>query len=310
MKILICLVSLLALSISAPLWAKMEYLDKNTPPGSIPPPPNLRQHPVIKGQERSFGKIGGQEDTATAGSSEATMKDFRNIYMEKGKPRIAIFLNRVLSDEVREWKTSVRHIESGDKKVYYNTEKEGKGGQIEKTSYEGPQASYTQQHIENDGSRPNPGEEFFWAFENGFMGPFLKSGAKLVDRATIMRLAAAADKDQGSVRDLIVVKKVEMDALINNADIFVEILVTRAPNAPGGYLMKSIAKEVRTGRIIGTANNKAEHDNAAGLAKKAIATETGYELIDSPDAVDVEKSSQTLAINLMDSFVNMWRLDK
>ena len=131
-------------------------------------------------------------------------------------PRIAIFLNRELSDEVRDWAMD-------DGWVYY-AETTGKGG------WRGER--YYVKRVDESGARPSPREYWMWGFEDAFMQPFMEAGANLVDRATILRLTAAKEQaKQGTLRPL-APKEIETDALVGYADLFIEVLITTDPSRP------------------------------------------------------------------------------
>lgn len=263
------------LIMAAPVWAEEFALD----------------HTITR-------EAGAGRQTESAG----TIKKFAAAYKSRNNPKIAIFLNRTLSDDVREWKTGYRGVVAGSGSVTTSSETQLR---YREETVKGPVAVSLQQENGVKEARDNTSESYLWEFEAGFMQPFLSAQANLVDRATILRLVSK-DSDQGLANDLIETKKNEMNALLNHADIFIELLITRSPSAPTGYEFKAVAKEVKTGRILALATSLS-WDNAGEAPKKVITTETGYKIIDDPKMPKVQHVSKDMAIDLMNGLVTGWK---
>ena len=241
-------------------------------------------------------------DTAAPAKSESagTIRRFSDSYRRHQTPRVAIFLNRSLSDDVREWKTDQRAVVTGQGSV--STATETRFGRHEET-VKGPMAAYQQQNNAVEEARDNTGETYHWEFESGFMQPFLSAGVNLVDRATILRLMSKT-ADQGA-DGLIETKKNEMNALLSYADVFIELLITRQPSAPTGYEFRAIAKEIKTGRVVGMATSL-NWDSAKERPKKVITTSKGYKVVDDWKAPKVQNIAGDMAIDLMNSIMTGW----
>lgn len=295
----------------------VRYVETETPPGQIPPPPPAPTEPaappeqsstaprVQDQQGRKFVSERGAmraETTHELRTSElcaGTIARFRAAYGAKKRPRIAVFLNRRLSDAVREWLTDSRLVLAGG----YSKEETVAGQQARQAEVVGGISVYSQRHA-GGRIRPRPNEHWMWAFEDGFIQPFLQAGARIVDRATIMRLAASSRR-QGSAYAPVAVKKVEMDALKGYADIFVEILISRSPSSLYGYEFKATAKEVNTGIIV--ANVTSLHWRPENRIRRQVyATSHGYEIVDSIRIPPVEDIASDLAIDLMRALANSW----
>jgi hypothetical protein len=243
--------------------------------------------PMVQMPERNFEPFADPEaDTRVVD----ILADFRTDYRAKNKPRLAIFLNRNLSDEIREWKTESRDITSGT----------GSRGEWLGESSAGETAHYTQQHVELEKAGSNVSKGGIWAFEDGFLQPFLETGSTVLDRATIMRLTALSH-GQGDAYNPITVKRVEMEALKGNADIFIEVLILQSSGAPWGYEFKAVAKMVQTGQIVASTNSR-NWDLSSNEGQTG-----GYFVKRSngavPDAYDL---SRELALHLMESFMMFW----
>ena len=297
----------------------VRYLETETPPGQVPAPPPAPIAPIAPPQQSSYvapaqgqqgpefvGDASGMRaettrEAYTSDLSAGTMARFRAVYGAKKDRRIAVLLNRQLSDEVREWVTDSRLVLAGG----YSKTMTVSGEKTEQTDVTAGISGYSQQHTDT-GARPSPNERWMWAFEDGFIQPFLQSGAKMVDRATIVRLAAASSGQQSSAYAPMSVKKVEMDALKGYADIFVEILISRSPSSLYGYEFKASAKEVNTGIIIANVTSLRWRPED-GKRREIYATSQGYEVVDSVRIPPVEDIASDLSIDLMNALASAWR---
>jgi len=299
---------------------KVVYMETDTPPGQVPPPPPPPppppSQPAPPPEQQSYepgmeasrpGDVASFERSRMAPEdapprhelSAGTMERWRELYNKKEKPRIAVFLNRELSDEVREWVTDSRAVISAEARKTRT-----KDGSKTETDASGGVSAYSQTHDEQLG-RVAPRERWMWAFEDGFLEPFLSSGTRMVDRATIMRLTASASGNQGSAYSPMTVKKVEMDALKKHADLFVEILVTRSPSSLYGYEFKAVAKEVKTG-IISANVTSLRWRPEERRRTDVMATSQGYEIVETVEIPPVHEISTDLALDLMNAFIRNW----
>lgn len=306
--------------------AGQKYVEQPTPPGQVAPPvapvPAQAYRPAAPAQPYRPSSDGGGVALAGTGAgaegevtplmSEAVVDTFAGAYRRTGSPRMAVLLNRALSDEVREWRTAERGVLSVSGDVTERVETPTAAGtETRTTTFQGPGgvSAYKQRHVEDRGRRAPADEGWMWAFEDGFLGAFLDAGARMVDRATIMRLAAADSGRQGSAHDPIAVKKIEMDALRGKADLFIEILIRRAPGSKLGYDFKASAKEVETGLILGNVSTRGWDYGPKQPRQKVIATDTGYEFVDETDdgeLPDVGVVSRDVALALMQSLARTW----
>jgi len=148
-------------------------------------------------------------------------------YQRAGSPRIAVLLNRELSDSVLEWSVERGMVISPL-------------GRIREFGLV--------QRIPLQGAREQRSEGWMWAFEDALFAPCLEAGVRLVDRATILRLAANASGADRDLADTSSQRAVEMDALRGHADYLVEALV----QADGGMDPTLLARviEVSSGQIM------------------------------------------------------------
>lgn len=295
------------------------YIEKPTPIAAIPAPPQIQPPQVQEIQRTAPGDpLSGSglyngpmtldknmtRDGASAsagGAASGTIMRFKDAYVQAKKPRIAIFLNRTLSDDVREWNTELRVAVSGDGAI--SKTRETLAGRTEETVKGNVAvAGQTALNPGATGGRISPKESYMWPFEDGFMQQFLRGGAVLVDRAAILRLTS---RETSQKFDAIEAKKIEMNALLNYADIFIELLITRSPSAPSGYEFRATAKEVQTGRILANATSL-NWDADQARPKKVITTSAGYEIVDDSSFPKVQVLSRDLALDLMNMLTAAW----
>ncbi len=226
------------------------YLEQETPPGQVEPIPvrplssGPRTTSLLDGAaiERERVPRGGfqqaqdnQRDPLGAFLSRQSRVGFENAYRKNRSPKIAIFNNRELSQDILDWKENHRVVLAG---------KDKKQGDRLLVIAEGST------RFGDKGSRFSTSSDWKWRFENRLTEGFLSSGVKLVDRATIMRLVAADVDDAKDSSGLLSVKKIEMDALKDYADIFIEILAMPSKRPELEYELRASAKKVKTGEIL------------------------------------------------------------
>lgn len=291
----------------APIFGCTKYMDRPTPAGAIPPAASVSS-PVAQEMKRSFetntenNKVALNAETGNFINS-TSIRQFPDVYKSNGEPRIAILLNRSLSDEVREWRTDSRIVISGQGTISDRLETERT---YRENKLEGPITISKQEEIEVGGGRTNPDENYVWSFEDAFMRPFLMAGAKLVDRTAIMRIEAAARNQNKNDFDPVSPKTIEIEALSDKADIFLEIMISKFPSASTGYEFKAIAKELKTGRILATSTSL-NWEGEGSAKKKAVATSSGYEFREEKEFPNIKDVSRKLALDMMESLLRIWK---
>lgn len=286
------------------------YLERETPPGRVPPPPPQTVQPTKgtdAGEQRSeAAQSDEREPTADAQPQgdpvQMTMDRFTKAYSAKGNPRIAVFLNRELSDDVREWQSEARAVIAMEAQAT-TQRSDGQGKATDDQKAQGAVAGYIERPVEAGDRKLDAAEGWKWAFEDGFIQPFLRAKTRIVDRATIMRLAAAKAKP-GAVAP-VGVKQVEMDALKDSADVFVEVLISRSPASPYGYEFKATAKEVNTGIVLANVTSLGWNQRQL-RGRTVIATSDGYKIKDSIAIPQVQEVAAHLGTDLMGDLAQTW----
>lgn len=235
---------------------------------------------------------------ARAGARAAASGRFASAYARAGSPRIAVFVNRELSDEVREFQP-IAGVQSAVSVTHT-----GKDGRAEHLDGVAQHQSFIA--VSNDGQRSPRAEDWLWEFEHGFESPFLAARAKLVDRATIVRLAANGESRNSVEYASLSPKRVETSALIGHADLFVEVLVTDSPRSPTGFRFKATVKEVRTGRILASLVSDDGGASENPKASRVVATASGYSIVEDTEAVEIDGIARGLATQVMAELAQAW----
>lgn len=256
---------------------RLVHVEEDTPPGSVPPPtlgtPSAQPAvpPTVPGPK---GQSVSATERASDGQEEKAkiVAAFRQAYVDRGEPRLLLFVNRDLSCEVKEWREP------------------------------GPGANGAGEQAAANGSADvPPGKKWIWDFEAGFVRTFLRALANVVDYATVLRLEADG-------RDLSVplnVKNLEIPAMKKYADVHIEILVTADAASPVGYVFKSSAKEAGTGRILAVSTLTSPGDFEPGESKSVSVDAQGYR-VGPGQLPSVAQASESLAIHMMSSLARIW----
>jgi hypothetical protein len=196
----------------------------------------------------------------TVAASGATIARFRTAYEARRRPRMIVFWNRVLNDQVATDRRADLRI----------TDHSTFGARTTRDPSVDPNAGPSASEQQGGKSRsielsigertaaplPRPGlaESQDWGVESAFVEAFLEAEAHLVDRNAAMRLTAASHKhEEGAERrgppDT---QEIETAALLEKSDLLMEVLQTPDPAGPLGFRFRVNVKETRTGRIIGS----------------------------------------------------------
>lgn len=280
----------------------VRYLEEETPSGTVPPPPASLSRGFQAGppqEVRPKAAAAEQEALAASEAVASVIQRFSKSYAAEGSPRIALFLNRSLSDDVREWHSDSRlSVTAEQTRARAQAETKTK-----KTVVVGGKAISIEQPADS-GSRPSPDEKWMWAFEDGFLKPFLDAKAKVIDRATILRLVAAKEGRKTDAASM-APKSIEMKALSDAADMFVEVLVSRSPDSLYGYEFKASAKEVKTGQVVANVTSmRWRPENQRTRVVRAGPTD--YEVIEGIRMPSADEVALNLAIDLMDALCRAW----
>jgi len=273
-------------------------LEQQTPAGAVPPLGGSALAPALAEEQEYIVEPGGLFDQAAA---IAAVERFRTAYRQGGAPRMAIYFNRELSDEVREWvpgdhhKLTTAHSQSAS----FNSLQTGPvSAQGSASATVESQSRYA---IGDTGKRPDMRESWHWQFEEAITAALLDGGANVVDRAVIFRQMARQAPQTAGLDGSMSTTLNEISALDKYADVLIEMKVTRSAT-DFGYDFRAVAKRVQTGQIIGTAfvnGDQVQHHGGA------LASASGYAL--RPNTyLTLEQVSRELTLKLMQSLSSQW----
>jgi len=299
------------------------YLEQETAPGSVPtgsvptasvarptapPAPQAPKRPAP-----AVGVVRPAEQVVESGGvalppekAVEIRRRFAEAYAAKDSPRMAVYLNRGLSDEVRQWVIANWRISSGESSHALDIVQTGAATAVrERDAATEAGRSANAVHAGLGGADIPVTDRWIWTFEDGFRGPF-ESVGKVIDRALIMRNVAAASGLQGEVTAPISVKQTEMEALGKYADILIEVRMARDDI---GAVARAEAKEVATGVSLGRVTTATWGDlNRTVTSTRTVATESGYrdvvETVSVPPTL--EDIAKRLALELMDKLAAKW----
>lgn len=254
----------LAASLLLPAMASAQTVGGKVPPYKAPEkaaPPN-----------RDGKDTGLSIDTSVRSDpfkqQDDLVRQFAASYDKGGRPRLAFYWNRQLTDTLAQWYSDSRTITTG--KTANSTE----GDLTLKQSGSTQNTVETQRRTGADYTRKQPAETWEWEFQDGFLSPFLQANAIMVDRTAIMRIMGAGAEE-------IEPRTVEIMALQGMADLLVEVLVADSAKSNTGYELRARILDVKTGRILAMVNSR-------GLKEwqrkdQAVATKNGFDLPDEDD---------------------------
>ena len=224
--------------------------------------------------------------------SSAVESRFKSLYAKQGKPRLAFFWNREFTDLLTQW-FGIERVAITDSTEFNITGKRKTTVSVESTT--GIEKQYRRTDVRKKGPR---GAEA-WKFESGFLKPFLSSGAKIIDRAAIMRLKAAA---MGSKRTQDI-QYIETTALLGYADLLVEILFEETGDGP---VFKMTVKTVNSGQLLtqlATLGRKDKDPKAPEVAY--VPTASGFQPVMKTAKIKKKKPKE-LGMELMEAMIAAW----
>jgi hypothetical protein len=230
---------------------------------------------------------------------------------------MVVFFNRILSEEVREWrsgrevssKTST-HVSSGvsassasGAAVGGEGWVAGEGSQAGAATASGRSDSTREKHTENvtkaPGERAGPGEEWMWALEEGVDEALLAARVRIVDRRTILRLTAAKEGVRTEIPTL------ETAAVRDLADVLAELTVHADAASPLGYTFRVVAKSTKTGEILASESVRRLSPAALKKHRKVTTGPNGYVI--TPDTFPaVKEVAGEVAASLLAALERHW----
>ena len=283
-------------------------------PAYDPPPPAAP--PERDGQVMTKVKKEGGAAAGAFAEQGATVANFSNAYARNGRPRLALYWNKQLSEALSDWYSDVRVVNSSQNNSSMS-------GDFNLNQSGNSQNTLEVQRRTQDSRRGAVTESFEWEFQEAFLAPFLEAGATIVDRGAMMRFAAADQPSSGE-------KTIEVRGLQGKADYLLEVLVSPNWQSSTGYELRTRILDVKTGAIVAMVNSKNlkewnpekqiqatdkgfvnpnddDDDESFGPQgeDKYRATGTGFERKRKPPKLS--KIAQNLAYNTMNGLMRQWK---
>lgn len=241
-----------ALPLAAPASAQSSAVPAYEAPAPAPLPE--RGGEMMERTRKAAG------DVSAMGSQSALVADFAASYARHGKPRLALYWNRQLSEALTDWYSDVRVVNRTESNSAMS-------GEMTLNQSSNSQNSLEIQRRAQDSRRGTTTESFEWEFQDAFLAPFLEAGATVVDRAAMVRLTAADMPAEGE-------KTIEVRGLQGKADYLMEILVSPNWKSTTGYELRARILDVGTGAIVAMVNSR--NLKEWNPEKPVLATGTGF----------------------------------
>lgn len=241
-----------------------QVIDQPTPPGIIEPPRADVQAPK---PYRPYGEAEPAYAQVEMGF-EKIAREFADKYAKAKKPRIALYVNRVLDGDVREWQGNTR-VAVG----YGETVREESDGKKTKRQVSGG-AAISVETRQDAGAGVALDQTWAWRLEDAIRHPLIQAGAHIVDRKIIMRLAAA--DIGGTAYGDVSIKTIEMAALKGSADILAQVAISRTTDPKHGYLYRLEVFDINTGRIL-LSTSSANWPRSRSARGELVSTSKGFE---------------------------------
>lgn len=256
------LLAVSALALLVPLAAEAQTVGPKVPPYQAP----AKAAPPVRDGGEALDAAMPKPDPFKP--REDVIARFRDAYAQGGRPRLALWWNRQLSDTLAQWYSETRTVTAD--KIRNSTE-----GDISlKQSGAKQNVTETQRRAGDGTERPARSETWEWEFQDGFLAPFMQADASVMDRAMITRIMGAGAEE-------IDPKTVEVMAMQTMADVMIEVLVADSAQSTTGYELRARILDVKSGRVLGVVNSRSLKEWRK--SDKAAATSKGFDLPDEDD---------------------------
>ncbi|MET0372134.1 MAG: hypothetical protein ABW039_12260 [Sphingobium sp.] len=189
------------------------------------------------------------------------MSRFGYAYARAKSPRIVVFWNREFTDEVASKYEHYTRIDSAAVGVAASQSVAVGGFGIAAGASQGAAMSASSTEIRSGVDRvgtsqraSNYAETIDFDIEQAFQGTLSQSGARLVDRTSIMRTTGLA---QGAGQEANV-QGLETSAILNKADIVLEVVQMADSRKERGIAYRIIARNVRSGKVLARLSSDGE----------------------------------------------------
>lgn len=192
---------------------------------------------------------------------------FKGQYARAGRPRIALFWNRKLDDQLSQWYTSARNIDTHE------------------SAWQSRGFTAAQQRENVEGRfayRDQPSELAGFEFGAGLTRTLINAGTQIIDRDAIMRLEHGKASELADGVVLTDYQEIEMDALLDYADLYAELMYAERSAAGDSFTVMVSIKNVRTGQTIAMFRSRPNALPAPATRTQWVPGAQGYERFEVP----------------------------
>lgn len=216
---------------------------------------------------------------------EEIRRAFAATYVAAGQPRIALFWNMALSEDVSDNKVSRTSLQGGSTRNWNGIDKITSGEAESATLRDGEEKRANKMTMTSedlitnkDKRKASLAESDAWKLETAFAGALHTANMRFTDRSTIMRMAHV-QQGKDATSDM---HTIEATALQGKADMFMEVLITKDSKAPLGWGFLVSLKDVKSGTQLVTFYSAAVPHYGAAPEPYFVATNKGFQKVTPP----------------------------
>ncbi len=324
----------------------LKYIERYTPAGQVPPPPVMPyESPAY--DDAPTGMMGGAGPMPADSSAQkaaawrnSVSAGFKLAYKRAGSPRIAVFWNRELTDQLSQWYADKRVVRTSEQAGHvdarrdppkaaaapgYNRSVRGGAHALEAQYFADCQAALKERGADGSSKRgyapelcyevlqrPAPtgddmgGKAKEFEFSAGFMDPFIGVSAKMLDRAAIMRIVQRNNARRAGTELVPDSVTVETDALIGYADYVAEVVYSSDPQSQLGVEFLVSVKQVASGRVAAMFRTDATPADLPPPSTRWAATASGFEQRTTYASASPRQVGEQLALETMEALSRAW----
>ena len=221
-------------------------------------------------------------------------EEFRSRYAGAGSPRLAVFWERAFDDQLSDWQADRRSTLSIDAQ----SARERTGGSAGTEHRRDTVTVQAQQERRAAGQAMAAPRDP--RVRNGFVHNLTLGGARVVDRAVLMRRVDRDRTDSMSLTAAPDLQRTETNALLEHADYLVE--VRRVTDQRD--IWEIHARDLRDGSVVALFRSRGEPRSGEHSASW-VATSRGYEQRQRP--ITPEDRGEELALAVMEALSAAWQ---
>lgn len=217
----------------------------------------------------------------------AASQKFKEVYERLGKPRVVIYWNKILSDDIAQRQERVLDVQDINRTTNNNSRQSTSGDVAGMTVNQGDNQVARQQRtvettytIDNGKKTKQIDERIDAAVQSQFNSHLQTAGMRIVDRTMILRNAHLNDSKERNPQKTPDVLATEGKALHGFADILLEMELIPDAKSPFGLGFKVVGRRIADGTQVVNLYTIAVPQKVVPLpVTKYVATSKGYEKV-------------------------------